>query len=126
MPEIVNLTTTPLHLANGVGVVTTIPPSGLPEPKVEYMPGNKVADEYSIFEGICDEYTGDAPGQVVNMPDPQRGVVFVVRREVGDCLNRHTRPDVFVVGDGPHDCPILDGNGQIVAFTRLKQLRRAF
>lgn len=122
---IVNLTPHPLHLRNS-GQTTVIPPAThLPIPRVDNLPGKKVDEEFSPFAGICDEFTGDTHGHVVDLPDPQPGHVFIVSGMVGDCLDRHSRPDVFVPGTGPKDNPVRV-NGQIVAVTRVKQLRRRF
>jgi len=122
--KIVNLTPHPLHLINGEGVTTIIPPAtDRPVPRVDNQPGKKMEDEFSPFAGICEEYTGDTPGQVIDLPAPERGVVFIVSGMVGDCLNRHDRPDVYVPGTGPKDNPVRE-KGQIVAVTRVKQLRR--
>lgn len=123
MTTIVNLTPHPLHLRNAQGVTTIIPPAThLPVPRVDNQPGNKVADEFSPFGGICDEFTGDTPGQVIDLPDSQHGVVYIVSGMVGDCLDRQSRPDIFVPGTGPKDNPVRE-KGQIVAVTRVKQLR---
>lgn len=123
---ILNLTPHPLHLTNAEGVTTVIPPAKhLPVPRVDNLPGHKVAEEFSPFAGICEEFTGDTLGQVIDLPEPQPGVVLIVSGMVGDCLDLHTRPDVYVPGTGPKDNPVRV-NGQIVAVTRVKQLRRRF
>ncbi len=123
---IVNLTPHPLHLTNPEGVTTIIPPAKHLVPRVDNLPGHKVAEEFSPFAGICDEYTGDTPGQVIDLPDPQPGHVFIVSGMVGDCLDRQSRPDVFVPGTGPADGALRNEKGHIVAVTRVKQLRRRF
>jgi len=125
-PKIINLTPHPLHLTNAAGEVTIIPPAPGPVPRVNNSPGQQVAAWFSPFAGICSEFTGDSPGEVIDMPEPQPDTVFIVSGMVGDCLDRHSRPDVFVPGTGPQDNPVRNEKGHIVAVTRVKQLRRKF
>jgi hypothetical protein len=124
MTKIINLTPHPLHLTNAAGEVTIIAPAPGPGPRVDHLPGKQV--EFSVFEGICAEFTGDTAGEVIDMPEPQPDTVFIVSGMVGDCLDRHSRPDVFVPGTAPKDLPVRNETGHIVAVTRVKQLRRKF
>lgn len=116
---IVNCTPHALVLRNAAGVDTVIPPSGI-VPRVDNTPGT--LDDQSPLAGIVADFTADEIGEVVGMPAPREGAIFVVSGMVGDALP--FRPDVRVPGTGPKDGAIRNDRGHIVAVTRLKQLRR--
>ena len=119
MNQLINCTPHALTLRNAAGVDTIIPPSGI-VPRVDNTPGT--LDPDSPLAGIVDDFTADQVGEVVGMPDPEPGKIFIVSGMVGDALP--FRPDVRVPGTGPRDGAIRNEKGHIVAVTRLKQLRR--
>ena len=62
----------------------------------------------------------EAPGEVVNLPPPLKGVTYIVSGAVLAALPEARWQDVVAPGTGPDDNPIRDEKGNIVAVTCLK------
>ncbi len=121
-----NLTPHAIVLRSTNGIDTIIPPEPGTVARVASSPGMQLGSE-----GFpCLLYSSPTWGEVVNLPEPQEGVIFIVSSLVaGRVCNR---PDVFSPGTGPTDGAIRepdklgDGTpnpkkGQIMAVTRLIQ-----
>jgi hypothetical protein len=139
---LVNLTPHPLVLRNELGEDTTIPASG-EVARVASTPGLP-----ETIEGIPVPVMGkDVFGQVVGLPPPwyrctkcgaddpgmsdcdaggNHEVVvafyFVVSALVGAAIAGFPREDILVPGTGPADEAVRDGEGKIIAVTRLKRI----
>ena len=59
---------------------------------------------------------------VVGLPTPDGETRYIVSLAVGEALKGTGRHDLLTPGTGPHDSPVRDERGQIVAVTRLKQV----
>ena len=111
---IVNLTPHALTLVAPSGEHTVLPPSGSVA-RVTSTPG---AVEARV--GFpCAVASPTTFGEVMGLPDPQDGTVFVVSGMVGSALAGRGRSDVFVPGTGPNDGAVRNESGHIVAVTRL-------
>lgn len=61
-------------------------------------------------------------GEVTGLPPPEEGVLYLVSALVGQHPDvAGARGDVLLPGTGPGDKPIRDGDGKIVAVTRLNR-----
>lgn len=113
--KIVNLTPHAVTLRSPQGEDTTIPPSGTVA-RTKVIPG-------AVFnvEGIPVPVAyPDCQGGVEGIPDPEKGVVYIVSALVGIAIQR---PDVFTLGTGPKDGAIRNEKGHIVAVTLLKSTK---
>lgn len=97
--EIMNLTPHTLHIHTGEGDVLTLPPSGIVA-RVE---------ETRSFAGYLQGIPVDRVrlGNVVGLPEPEAGVMYVVAALVASALRG--REDVFSPG-----VPVRDSAGNII------------
>lgn len=112
--EFVNLTPHSLVIRTATGD-TTVAPSGQVA-RVTQQPG----EAFSLPE-LPGVQLQAAPrfGELEGLPEPQPGVIYLVS---GLCASRaFGRADVFAPGTGPQDGAIRDGDGRVVAVTRLNQ-----
>lgn len=120
---VINLTPHPITLTRD-GVETILPPHAPKgeEPRVGATPG--IARPDHPLAGIVGVHAPDVLGEVLNLPDPQPGVYFVVSGLVGEALRKQglARPDVLVPGTAPQDGAVRNTQGHIVAVTRLKEI----
>ncbi|RLG42605.1 MAG: hypothetical protein DRO05_00580 [Thermoproteota archaeon] len=101
--KLVNLTPHPITFPEAD---VTIPPSGMVARVEETVSSSSSFDDLSIPIATI------VTGKVVNLPDPQPGVGYIVSRPVA--LAVIGRPDVFVPDDF-----IRDENGRIIGARRL-------
>lgn len=109
---LINLTPHPIVLRNESGD-TTIEPSGTVA-RVTTRPG-----QLQYLSGVPVPVAApDTIDEVVGLPEPKEGHLFIVSGFVGAAIK--ARWDVVVPGTAPADQPVRDDNGRIVAVTRLK------
>lgn len=106
MTTLVNLTPHAITVRGPVQDLT-VPPSGTVA-RVDPAPAPD-GDQMLVVNGATLFVHGQRLGQVVNLPDPQPGVLYIVSLPVAQAL-AGSRPDV--VSPGPL---IRDDNGQPVA-----------
>lgn len=133
-----NMTPHAVTLRNPKGEDTILAPYAPKgqEARVANAPGEALAEQ--PFPDVVMVHAPDVVGEVVGLPDPEPGVVYIVSALVGEALTKSAnrigyRADVVTLGTGPQDGAIRepaklpDGapnprGGQIVAVTRLKML----
>ena len=113
---IANLTPHAIVLRAADGADTIIAPSGAVA-RVTSVPGVS-----GTVDGVpVPVWTADAFGEVIDLPEPQPGTLFLVSAMVGGAV-AGTRDDVVVPGTGPNDGAVRNEKGHIVAVTRLKRV----
>lgn len=111
MANFVNLTPHPITVIAVNGGESTFQPSGkvarvseLPTTVIGQVNGIPVLSK-TVF------------GDVVDLPEPQEGVFFIVS---GLVAGQVSRKDVLAPATGPNDGAVRNDKGQIVAVTQLK------
>ena len=117
---LINLTPHAVTLRDEYGQDHVIPPTA-PPARIEAVPGE---GGVCLLPGVpVPVYLPDRPGRVTGLPDQgtgdQSSRYYIVSAVVGAALSG-LRSDVLVLGTGPNDGAIRDGDGRIVAVTRLK------
>lgn len=103
----VNLTPDEILIVEGE-TTTIVPTSG----KVAWV----ASTTGTQISGVL--WTGTALGEVVDLPPPEVGKIYIVSGLVASRVGS-TRDDVFSLGTGPKDEPLRDEQNQIVGVTRL-------
>lgn len=113
--KLINLTPHALVLRDQYGDDTTIEPSGTVA-RVSTLPG-PLKGISGVPVPVADP---DQLDQVVGLPEPQEGTLYIVSGFVGAAVSG-SRWDVLVPGTGPSDQAVRNDKGHIVAVTRLKR-----
>jgi hypothetical protein len=111
--KLVNLTPHPIVLRPPEGEDVTVPPSGIVA-RVSSVPGKAFAYPGGISPVPIHELP--AWGEIIGLPEPD-GSIFIVSAMVAARCN--DRRDVVFPATGPQDQAIRDGEGRIIAVTRL-------
>jgi hypothetical protein len=66
----------------------------------------------------CDVFTS-----IIDLPDPEDGVVFIVSAVVGTALRESgiSRPDIYCPGTGPKDNPVRNADKQVIGVRIIKR-----
>lgn len=108
----VNLTPHPIVIRRADGTDTTFVPSGKVA-RVDETANSIVGDIEGIPVLAKSQFT-----QVIDLPEPEEGVVFIVSGLVAGQVSRN---DVFSPATGPKDDAIRNEKGHIVAVKFLKK-----
>lgn len=120
--RLVNLTPHPLVLVASdgerVAIRPHVGPDGKPAP-ARVLPG---AEDTVTVAGLpCPViYPHAGDGELVGLPEPVEGVRYLVSLIVLSHPGVRLRHDVFAPATGPTDGAIRDGNGQLIAVTKLR------
>jgi hypothetical protein len=113
----VNLTPHPVTLQAADGSRFTVPPSGNVA-RISSIPGACLLVE--ACDGFPAGVAVHAPtqyGEPAGLPDPDPRIYYIVSALFAGRVGRRT--DVLYPGTGPAAGAVRDGNGQVVAVTRL-------
>lgn len=114
--NLINLTTKPITLRSPKGKNKVIEPDPNGSARVETSPGVE-CEYWKEWETPVPIYSRPKHTVVLGLPAPRIGTLFIVSAEVfAQC---GSRTDVCTPGVGPHDEPIRDNEGNLVAVTRL-------
>jgi len=115
MSEVVNLTPHPIVIRLGVDEKSdvTFPPAGVVARVTEKA--NKPTRNHIFGFPVAGKAAFD---EVVNLPEPKEGVIYIVSGLVAQNVSRS---DVFSPATGPEDNAIRNEKGHIVAVTKLKE-----
>jgi hypothetical protein len=109
--RVVNLTPHPIVLRHG-GEDRAYQPDPRGPARVRSVPGKYIQADLPL-------YSAPSWGEVVGLPGPHPGVIYLVSALVAArCAGR---TDVFSPGTGPDDHAVRDNSGRIIAVTRLIQ-----
>ncbi|MGG5812598.1 hypothetical protein [Falsiroseomonas sp. CW058] len=110
-----NLCPHPVTAMREDGTIFVLPTSRNPA-RITVTPGPRVSDANGVAIHGPPIY-----GQIVHLPQPEPGVIYVVSQIVALALAARgaRRGDVVFPGSGPHDGPHRDHRGRILAVTRL-------
>lgn len=115
--RLVNLTPHAVRLydADGVTLLREIPgpPKG-EEARVSEVPGR----QDGTFLGVA-VFTPPTVGEVINLPPPEEGTLYLVSAIVAAAPTVKNRPDVLRPGTGPNDAAVRNEAGHVVGVTRL-------
>lgn len=110
MTQIKNLTPHAITLVGADGSQTSVPPSGVVA-RVSTVAGSKLESSLPV-----ELWSSSSLGAVVDLPDPEEGVLLLVSSLVAGAAKR---ADVFSPGTGPNDGAVRNDKGHVVGVTRL-------
>lgn len=117
--QLVNMTPDPIPYIDTNGQRHVLEPSGQLVRVMRISRGQSTVDT-----GIIDIWRRDRL-EILGLPEERpRDTVFIVSREVAEAIHCSTYPlvrhDLLTPGLAPHDEPLRDENGQLIAVTRFK------
>lgn len=113
----INLTPHPITIKTTTGEYITIPPSG----KIARIISSNASSYDVDINGITVSYVHPGDETIVDLPEPQEGVFYIVSSLVLNYLrnSNSNRKDVLSPGTGTKDGVIRDERGNIIAITKL-------